>query len=289
MRNTLNKKNQCSKKCRKKNAANENPAQLISQQPIPVSRSEFLKTMGGMFSFVVGGTLFGAFIQKANATEPAKTDKEEEYDPHKHAWVYLVDITKCIGCGMCVRADKIENNVPDNHYRTWVERYVISEGREAAIDSPDGGLNGFPIEPHGLTATRAFFVPKLCNHCSNSPCSQVCPVGASYKSIEGVQLVDKERCVGCSYCIQACPYGSRYMHPVTHTADKCTWCYHRITKGLKPACVQACPTGTRLFGDLTKPDDPVRLRIARERVQILKPDLLTKPQVKYLGLDMEVR
>ena len=83
-------------------------------------------------------------------------------------------------------------------------------------------------------------------------------------------MVDNERCIGCAYCVQACPYGSRFISPVTHTAEKCTWCYHRVTKGLKPACVEVCPTGTRQFGDLKREDDPVRQAIEHDRVAVLQ-------------------
>ncbi len=130
-------------------------------------------------------------------------------------------------------------------------------------------------------------MPKLCNQCSTSPCVQVCPVGASYLSRDGLVLVDKKRCIGCGYCVQACPYGSRYLHP-DGTADKCTLCYHRITRGLPTACVQACPVGARVAGDLNDPDSPVRKRLATGRYGVLKPEMGTHPKCFYLGLDQEV-
>jgi len=117
----------------------------------------------------------------------------------------------------------------------------------------------------------------------------VCPVGASFRTPDGVVLVDSERCIGCGYCVQACPYGSRFLDERTGCAHKCTWCYHRITKGLKPACVEVCPTGARLFGDVHHEDDPVRKIIEHERVSVLQPHLLTEPQAFYLGMDKEVR
>ena len=259
-----------------------------------MSRSEFMAYMKSMFTFVVAGTMFGRFItgaeadEKNNKMKKGNNDKkEEEYNPMHHAWVYLIDTNKCIGCGMCVRACKTENNVPDHFFRTWVERYQITEELGANVDSPEGGLNGFQPESIG-SVSKTFFVPKICNHCKKSPCTQVCPVGASYYSPDLVQLIDQKRCIGCGYCVQACPYGSRFMNPIKHTADKCFWCYHRITKGMLPACIHSCPTGTRQFGDMTNPDDPVRHIIRTSRVQVLKPEMLTIPQVKYLGLDMEV-
>ena len=116
---------------------------------------------------------------------------------------------------------------------------------------------------------KAFFVPKLCNHCDNPPCVQVCPVGATY-SARRSSARRQDWCIGCGYCIMACPYGARFFHPVYHTAEKCTFCYHRITKGLKTACVQACPFGARQIGNLHDPNDPVTKVITTQRVSVLK-------------------
>jgi Fe-S-cluster-containing dehydrogenase component len=104
-------------------------------------------------------------------------------------------------------------------------------------------------------------------------------------------LVDPTYCIGCGFCIQACPYGCRFLNPITRTAEKCTLCYHRITRGLKPACVEICPTEARIFGDLKNPveNDPIQQFFAHNRVQVLKPHLGTEPRVAYAGLDKEVR
>ena len=118
---------------------------------------------------------------------------------------------------------------------------------------------------------------------------QVCPVGATYKTPDGVVLVDRKWCIGCGYCIMACPYGARFFHPTYHTAEKCTFCYHRISDGLPSACVQACPFGARQIGNMKDPDDPVTRAISTERVTVLKSEFGTKPQVYYVGLDWEVR
>ena len=208
-----------------------------------------------------------------------------EYDWTKHHYGYAVDTRKCIGCGRCVLACKTENNVPDGCYRTWVERYhVLADGR-VEIDSPNGGANGFREREGKDEVVKAFFVPKLCNHCAKTPCTQVCPVGASFRTPDGVVLVDGERCIGCGYCIQACPYGSRFLDPVLKIASKCTFCYHRVTRGLLTACGQACPVGARIVGDF-RDENSVLHRIVRdERVRVLKPELNTEPQIYYLGLD----
>ena len=235
---------------------------------------------GAMITFAVGDAL------GRDSHSPVAPG---DYNWEEHRYAFLVDISKCIGCGACVRACAAENHVPDNFFRTWVERYLVSLEHGAYVDSPNGGKNGFgPVET-SIKATKAFFVPKLCNHCTDTPCVQVCPVGASYRTKDGLVLVDAERCIGCGYCVQACPYGSRYLNEETGCADKCTWCYHRITKGLKPACVEVCPTGARQFGDMKKNDDPVRLQVEKEPVTVLQEHLLTHPNTFYLHADMEVK
>jgi Fe-S-cluster-containing dehydrogenase component len=248
-------------------------------RPTP-TRREFIQgaiTLGG-----------GALVLLSGTSLAAEEHPSERYDWEAHRYAYLIDTTKCIGCGSCVRACQAENNVPDGFFRTWIERYVLS-AEASHVDSPNGGKDGFPPIETGFEPTKSFFVPKMCNHCKETPCIQVCPVGASYRTKDGVVMVDGERCIGCGYCVQACPFGSRFLSPVTHTAEKCTWCYHRVTKGLKPACVTVCPTGTRQFGDMMREDDPVRQAIEHERVAVMQPHLLTEPQCFYIGLDKEVR
>ena len=201
-----------------------------------------------------------------------------------------VQIDKCIGCGKCMEACKIENNVPPEpfFFRTWVERYVIRKDGGVIVQSI--GNEAAPTD--GVTekdVLRSFFVPKLCNQCANPPCVQVCPVGATFQTEDGVVLVDDQRCIGCRYCIQACPYGARYLHPVKKTADKCTFCYHRVSHGLLPACVEVCPTQARIFGDLKTPASPLTRVKRMSKIHVLKAHLNTEPKVFYTGLDGEVR
>ena len=260
-----------------------------------VSRREFL----GKAALATGGCAVFLLLGPGRTVRAARPVPEEgsplgDYDWEQHRYAYLIDTVKCIGCGMCVKACKAENKVPDGFFRTWIERYEISEDGKAEVDSPNGGLDGFEENVSHVKIAKAFFVPKMCNHCAESPCVQVCPVGASYRTKDGVVLVDQEHCVGCGYCVQACPYGSRFIPheentPYPRTAHKCTLCYHRITKGLKPACVAACPVGARQLADMKNQFDPVRKRIMTERVAVLQPELLTEPSCYYLALDKEVR
>jgi len=213
------------------------------------------------------------------------------YNPFEHKWGMGIDINKCIGCGRCAAACKNENDVPNVpfFFRTWVERYRIYEDESVEIDSPNGAVDGFNAQfGNQKSIVRSFFVPKICNQCDNPPCVQVCPVGATFITPDGVILVDPEYCIGCRYCIQACPYGARFLDPETHSAEKCTFCYHRLTRDLLPACVEVCPTQARIFGEIEKKASPlVRFR-RMNKISVLKPYLNTEPKVYYANLDMEV-
>jgi tetrathionate reductase subunit B len=251
------------------------------------NRREFLKQTG--LWLVLSGaasTAWEALLAGAPETAP-------NYEMTSHWWGMVIDIERCIGCGQCVRACKKENDVPldPEYFRTWVERYVIDmdDMEHPIVDSPNGGYDGFPDVAGSNPNIKTFFVPKLCNHCTDSPCVQVCPVGATFDSPDGVVLVDKTRCLGCRYCVQACPYGCRYIDPRTETVDKCTLCYHRITKGLTTACVEVCPTKSRMLGDLKNPADPIHEFLRTHQVQVLKPQMATGSKTYYNGLDGSVR
>jgi Fe-S-cluster-containing dehydrogenase component len=246
-------------------------------------RRRFLK---GFLALLCSGGAIGGFLRllpgSAHAKETARTGK----------WYgYGVSVDKCIGCGRCMEACKAENNVPKEpfFFRTWVERYVIRKNGETAVRTIDPGAEPAPEAALDRSILRSFFVPKLCNQCADPPCVQVCPVGATWRTEDGVVLVNEKTCIGCRYCIQACPYGARYLSPVTHTADKCTFCYHRITKGQLPACVEVCPTQARIFGDLNAAASPLSRFLRMNKIHVLKPGLNTEPKVYYANLDGEVR
>jgi Fe-S-cluster-containing dehydrogenase component len=250
---------------------------------------------------LVSGALAGSdtdAVRAAEAEAPAAA-----YDPSAHSWAFAFDTTTCIGCGRCVEACKLENHVPGEGElnRTWVELHVLAEDGTVSVSSPDGGRHGFPTEetlPAAAAASihDAYFVPRTCMQCENPPCTWVCPVSATYRTEDGVILVDENRCIGCGYCVVACPYGARYMVPagdvtpkgVSGIVDKCTFCYHRITRGSLPACAEVCPVNARIFGDLNDPTSPVSVALNEKRVRTMKPALGTKPRVYYTGLEGEV-
>ncbi len=272
-----------------------------------ISRRDFIKlgSQGLLGGIIVFGSpsIVRSLALSGKASEPIPTASLTESELDRHYWGMICDNQKCIGCGRCVVACKLENKVPweSEYNRTWVERYVITEDGQTFVDSPNAGRDGFTAYPinkkyNNLDIRKSFFVPKLCNQCENPPCVKVCPVGATYKTKDGISLIDQERCIGCKYCVQACPYGARFVLPdfsksqfrQVKVVDKCTWCYHRIVKGLVPACVEACPVGARVFGDTHDPESPVRKILTEQRVYTLKPELGTEPKVYYIGFEQGV-
>lgn len=179
----------------------------------------------------------------------------------------LVDIRRCIGCQACTVSCSMENRPPLGQFRTTVLQYEV--------DAPDPGA------PPAMVS-----LPRLCNHCDNPPCVPVCPVQATFQRTDGVVLVDNERCVGCGYCVQACPYDARFINHETQTADKCTFCEHRLEAGLLPACVESCVGGARKIGDLNDPKSEIAtlLREHKDEIKVLKPEQGTRPHVFYIGL-----
>jgi tetrathionate reductase subunit B len=179
----------------------------------------------------------------------------------------LIDTNRCTCCHGCTIACLSENNVPDGKYRSWVKK--ISKGRY-----PD---------------TSFHFLPRLCNQCEDAPCLNLCPTGATYRTQEdGVVHVDREICIGCHVCIDACPYGARFFNPITQTADKCDFCYHRITRGIEPACVTACTGRARIFGDLNDPQSEIVQYLNVHPTQTIRADLDTRPKVHYVNADESI-
>ena len=176
----------------------------------------------------------------------------------------VVDLALCIGCNACAVACKQENDVPLTKFNTWVESW----------DVDDGGR------------IRRANLPKLCNHCANPVCVHVCPTGASYVDADGSVQIDAGKCIGCKYCMAACPYGVRYLVEETGDVHKCTFCHHRSSNGLLPACVGTCVTKARVFGDLNDPDSDVSKLLAEAGGgEVLLADMGMEPSVRYVDLD----
>jgi tetrathionate reductase subunit B len=246
------------------------------------SRRDFLKKSSAAAGAIALSSAIGPFHILLFAA-----DKPDDGGPW---WGVGIDISKCIGCGLCAQACKVENNVPQEpfYFRTWVEQYTVLNDGSVKVESPNGAIDGLKQSVNEEDIFKTFFVPKMCNQCAKSPCTQVCPVGATFESPDGVALIDESYCIGCSYCVQACPYGCRYIHPEKKTADKCTLCYHRIKKGLDPACMEICPTGARMYGDLNDNNSDLVRFLKENNTQVLKPHLNTGAKLFYNALNSEV-
>jgi Fe-S-cluster-containing dehydrogenase component/formate-dependent nitrite reductase membrane component NrfD len=176
---------------------------------------------------------------------------------------FVIDHRRCIGCHACTVACKEENRVPLGAFRTWV-KYV---------------------EKGTFPDTRRYFSVLRCNHCDDAPCVTICPTVALYRRPDGIVDFDHRRCIGCKSCMQACPYDALYIDPATNTAAKCHYCAHRLEVGLEPACVIVCPERAIVAGDLDDPHTEIARLVAREQVEVRKPEQGTRPKVFYVGAD----
>ena len=172
----------------------------------------------------------------------------------------VIDPRSCLDCKACVVACKAENDVPLGASRNWVRHSLVGT---------------FP-------KLQAVIEPGQCNHCSEAPCVEVCPTGASHFAAGGTVQITREECIGCQLCMEACPYGARYYDEQSEKVDKCSFCWHRVERGLEPACVVTCPTKVRVFGDLNDPTSRVARKLAEHPSVVLKPEEQTRPNIHYI-------
>lgn len=196
----------------------------------------------------------------------------------KVRWGMLIDTTQCKqGCNDCVTACNKENGLSggtkatDSQWIRKIEIKDISSGREVSL-------------------------PMMCQHCEHPPCVDVCPTGASFKRADGIVLVDKHRCIGCRYCMMACPYKARsFVHEPLQdqnpdvprgkgTVEACTLCVHRIDNGQIPACAEACQNKAILFGDLHDANSEISKKIHSVASAPIRADLQLNPGIRFQGL-----
>ncbi len=180
--------------------------------------------------------------------------------PPKKRYGMLFDETACIGCNACSEACREVNDVPEG-----VSRLTITRSNP---------MGEYPN-------THYKFDRISCQHCDNAPCVYVCPTGAAYIEPDtGIVDVNSDKCVGCGYCLAACPYQVRFFHPQTGSADKCNFCRDtNLAQGKQPACVEKCPTGALVFGDLDNPNSTISQAISQKTVYRQKVELGTSPKL----------
>jgi len=237
-----------------------------------IDRREFFKAGGAVATVALSsGVTLMAFGGEASANA----------DPDKR-WGMLIDVNKCTSdCNACVTACSNENGwTAEEGSKTdsqWIRKVDLTHkqtGREVSL-------------------------PMMCQHCENPPCVDVCPTAASFKRPDGIVLVDKHACIGCRFCMMACPYKARsFVHePITDqkinaprgqgTVESCTLCVHRVDAGGQPACVEACGTtgnGAMLFGDLNDPESDISKALKKYNSIGLRDDLRLNPGVRYSNL-----
>lgn len=246
-----------------------------------MDRRDFLKVAGGTFLF---GTSCAYAVHFLTAASPTYWDPGIK--PTGVKWGMVIDLTKCTpGCTACLDACRHENNVSFHGDRRW-DNHWIRKVRVKSLEESDAPEKDVVL---------------LCNHCDKPPCAQVCPVQATYKRDDGIVIVDHHRCIGCRYCMIACPYNARQFNfkdseewpnqrrpKRSHgVAESCTLCAHRLDVGQMPACVEACQNagaGAIVVGDLNDPHSEVSQLVATRAVKRLREDLGTEPKVHYIGL-----
>ena len=213
-------------------------------------------------------------------------------------FAYALDISRCIGCRRCVYACVAENNQSRDPQIQWIR--VMSMEKDKGVDFSHANAYYNPAE---VPEEGHFYVPVGCQHCENPPCTKVCPTGATWVERDGIVVIDYDWCIGCRYCMAACPYGARHFNwaepkipnqefnPNTHylgnrprtkgVVEKCTFCIQRARVGRYPACVEICPVGARKFGNLLDKDSEIRYIIEHKRVLVLKEELNTVPRFFY--------
>ena len=238
------------------------------------SRRAFLKGSAAAIALAPGMTLLAYGVEDAGARpldEPATS---------RSRWGLLIDAAKFSDedVDRCVRACQKENGWQDNGRpktdAQWVRR----------------------VNLRNKQTHNSFSLPMMCQHCAEPPCVDVCPTGASMKRKDGIVLVDKHICIGCRYCMMACPYKARsFVHEHLEdqkeyapggigTVESCTMCVHRVDRGDKPACVEAAPAGAMVFGDLNKPSSKLAQLVRTVATQQVRADLNLDPGVRYRNI-----
>jgi len=238
-----------------------------------LSRRQFIKTGAALAGLAIAPGVMLYDYAHGRAPEQAVTNKVR--------WGMLIDTNQCdSGCTDCVTACNTENGLSGGTLETdsqWIRKIELKDSRTGKVHS----------------------LPMMCQHCEEPPCVDVCPTGASFKRADGIVLVDMHTCIGCRYCVMACPYKARSFVHETLTdqvpevprgkgcVESCTLCVQRVDKGLNTACSEACSAAGHnaiLFGDLNDPDSEIARRIAKYATTQVRADLRLNTGVRYQGI-----
>lgn len=255
------------------------------------SRRDFLKIAGASaLSLMVPGIVLPVFA-KDNLLIPI-TQSQGAPALQAKRWAMAVDSSKCrVDCTDCFTACHEVHNVPDFGNPKDEIKWIWPEPFHAVF--PDAS------HPRLSAAIQKQQLPVLCNHCENPPCVRVCPTKATFKRPDGIVMMDYHRCIGCRFCMAACPYGARSMNyrdprpfiketnpdyptRTKGVVEKCNFCEERLVRGILPACVMACKEKALVFGDVENPRSEIRLLLGNHFTLLRRQALGTKPQVYYL-------
>ncbi len=239
-----------------------------------INRRQFIGISGGAVAAV-------ALSSELRLIDLAQARSPEEAATNLQRWGLLIDISKCNNCDACVTACHEENGVTSHNRPAtdaqWIRKVTLKDNQTGYVQT----------------------LPVMCQHCEEPPCVDVCPTGASFKRADGIVLVDKHICIGCRYCMMACPYKARsFVHEDTTdqksyaprgkgTVESCTLCVHRVDSGRIPACVEACNKDghkAMTFGDLKDPQSDIAKRLSSSASTQLRPDLNLNTGVRYQGI-----
>ncbi len=250
------------------------------------------------------GSMMEAIVEKISEGIKGTIGKDIKLPPPLPGTKFgmVIDLGLCIGCRRCSYGCKLENNVPDTINPPYI--MVFQTKYKPGQVMAESDLLGKNREHGTLKYSRLrkdrMYMPVQCNHCLDAPCTKVCPTKATYKSADGIVMMDYNKCIGCRYCMAACPYGARRFNWSKPTGipseninplvplrtdgvvEKCTFCVHRTRKGNTTKCVEVCPNKARTFGNLNDPKSAVSRIITSERNFRLKEGLNTNPNIYYL-------
>jgi len=260
-------------------AMNSNEKQDPSENKIDDYRRNFLTSSFSKGAAIIGTVTLAPGLMLSAVANAKPVDQAVSSDVR---WGFLIDANKCAeNCNACVTACNEENGLtgfdrPETDAQ-WIRKVTVKD----------------------RSTQKTTYLPMMCQHCANPPCVDVCPTGASYKRDDGIVLVDKHTCIGCRYCMMACPYKARsFVHETLTdqepdvprgkgTVESCTMCVHRVDRGEKPACEVACDeseNGAILFGNLNDPTSDIAKRVASEASTQVRGDLRLDPGVRYQGV-----